>query len=278
MKKNICILIAASLFSVLSSCRKEPDFVDVMVVTTHPDTTAVTPSNQPKEPVTTQPEGPTPVTPSFTVSAFTEETEHYKASVQYPVVSDVKNAAEVNGVIYDATRSFVMSDLSYTFVGETFGSYEINSVKMSYADDHLLSFVYNGSYYGDCAAHPIGFIRTLNIDLNAARIISASEVFADFGKLKIYFESELFTQVSSGNSQLDAERAAVNRFDLIGQYRAEYNLYPSVYFVRTTSGVGLTVSTETVYALGDHIEFVADTELINDCLSDEILKLTKGNK
>ncbi len=212
---------------------------------------------------------------AYTASSeiYSDENDERKLSFVYPVFEGIENAEALNGLILVESRAYMDNYLTYNHPDAAYYTYDVSSVKNTYASDRFASFICEGTFYADGAAHPINLAYTLNVDIENGRLLTFENIVNDFSKITELFESGEFSLIPSSNAELDSEINKLSGEDLIGAYSDLYGIYPYVYFTETDSKASLAISLETVYALGGHAEFEAELDKVSAALTNEILTL-----
>lgn len=198
--------------------------------------------------------------------------------LMYPTVSypdESGKADKINEMIRDIAVSVfntfgVDSDdaESYSYVTET--------AMIMLKKENFFSAVMTGYYTTDTAAHREYFSYSINCDIENERLLTSEDIIKDFIKIRGLFISGKFT-LSYGMDDLLEETTYA---DIFTQYKADYSIYPDVYFTSSSFGV----VTEIVYHLGGNACFeIPYSEVISYLNADiaaisEIYKNTDNKK
>ena|GEM_PF-2745812 len=152
-----------------------------------------------------------------------------------------ETAAEINEMLND----FVMAEFKKTGLdssGVESYSYVTESVLITLKRKGFFSAVMSGYYISDAALHQEYFTYSVNFDIDNVKFIEAEDVIGDFVKIRGLFLDGKFALADGIDDLLEETTYS----DMFVQYRADYNIYPGVYF--TSSSMGIIV--EVVYLLG----------------------------
>ena len=152
-----------------------------------------------------------------------------------------ETAEQINALLYEyALSEFKKTGLDSS--GSDSYSYVTESVLVTVKREGFFSAVISGYYVSSEALHQEYFTYSVNLDIDNVRFITSEDVIADFVNIRTLFLDGKFT-LSNGIDDLLEETTLE---DMFVQYRADYNIYPGVYF--TSSALGIIV--EVVYLLG----------------------------
>lgn len=178
----------------------------------------------------------------------TQKTDKGDVTIVYPVI-DPGNEALDPELLNKLIKDYMDQKFKYDGVTDT-GSeytYEITDTVTAVATEEFASIIVKGRYYIADTPNPTVFAYTINCDIKASAIISASDLVYDFAEIKKLFLSGKFTLAEGMDGLLEE----TNYEDMIMEYRAEYGVYPNVYF--TESGFGMVM--DLVYTLGGYALF-----------------------
>lgn len=189
--------------------------------------------------------------PGYTVDTEveTQKTENGDVTIVYPTINDPGGEALDPELLNQLIKDYMDQKFKYDGVTDTGAeyTYEITDTVTAIATDEFVSIIVKGRYYITDAPNPVVFAYTINCDLKASVIISASDLVYDFAEIKKLFTGGKFTLEEGMQSLLEE----TNYEDMIMEYRAEYGIYPNVYF--TESGFGIVI--DLVYTLGGYALF-----------------------
>ena len=195
MKKNVYILAAVTVLMIasVSGCKKKEDVDLTGIHTSSAETMSPTTAaeNEKKEPEITITESSTAAekegdndntgsSQALSVRSKTATEKNGKTSVEYPVLSNLRDSAmeeTVNAVIKEhALRPLTDYELNP----------ETDTLEVTYSiislDRNKAVIAYEGSFMLDGGAHPVGLFYTTNIDLNKGTLTGLSD-YADSYKI-----------------------------------------------------------------------------------------------
>ncbi len=177
-----------------------------------------------------------------------KKTDGGEVTIIYPTVkskADKIDADKLNSLI----KRYIDEKFEECGLSDSGGeySYEITETDVVLATEKLISVIVKGIYYTSEDASPTVFAYTVNCDIKASSIIPSSDLVYDFDKLKSLFVGGKFKLEEGLKTLLDE----TNYGDMIMEYRAEYGIYPNVYF--TPDGFGMVI--DLVYTLGGYALF-----------------------
>ncbi len=139
--------------------------------------------------------------------------------------------------------------------------YETAEAVLCLAAPQLVSVRIGVVFSAEDASENVRFAYSFNYDLNSGSVLRTEDVIADYPAFRKLFESGAFTQ-DFGYPSLARE---VSYTDMIAQYRAEYGIYPSLYFTEGRIGVLIDV----VQGLDGYAGFSADIRDVRKYLHTE---------
>ncbi len=129
--------------------------------------------------------------------------------------------------------------------------YIIESTDITYVNESFFSAVVVGHFYINASPHPTIFAYAINFDANECRVLTSGELINDFDAVKGSFLDGKFTLKKGMNGLLNE----MSYEDMFIEYRAEYDIYPGVYY--TEGGFGLII--ELVFTLDGYALFEIPT-------------------
>ncbi len=178
----------------------------------------------------------------------TEKNDGGDVTIIYPVIDpddDKINAERLNELIKDyIDQKFKYDGVAGT--GEEY-TYEITETVTAVTTPEFASIIVKGKYYIADSPSPTVFAYTINCDMKAVAIISATDLVFDYNEVKKLFTGGKFKLVEGLETLLDE----TNYEDMIMEYRTEYGIYPNVYFTKT--GFGMII--DLVNTLGGYALF-----------------------
>lgn len=177
--------------------------------------------------------------PSYTVET---ETEHFTdgtcgVMLKYPVISgytDVQAQNALNEKIAAFAHAMYEREVPVSDDGDGY-SYTVTGVRITFASDAFLSAVIGGTVTSGFSGNESCFSYTINCSLKDGTFYSSEEILADYSVFVDRFVYGAFSQ-DFGHAGLTAE---IELEDLISQYKAEYGIFPEVYF--TENGIGFVI-------------------------------------
>lgn len=170
-------------------------------------------------------------------------------TLMYPQMNYPGNEAaadKINGLIKNlAVSVFKEAGLesddieSYMYVTET--------ALITLKKENFFSAVVTGYYITDTASHQEYFSYSVNCDISQEKLLTSEDIITNFEKIRALFIDGKFTQSYGEETLLDE----TTHTDIFTQYKADYSIYPDVYF--TSSSFGVIV--EIVYHLGGNACF-----------------------
>ncbi len=188
----------------------------------------------------------------------TQKTDNGDVTIVYPTIKDPENNDETTELLNKLIKDYMDQKFKYDGVTDT-GSeytYEITDTVTTILTDEFASIIIKGRYYISDTPNPTVFAYTINCDIKASAIISASDLVYDFGDVRNLFLNGKFTLTEGMEGLLEE----TNYEDMIMEYRAEYGVYPNVYF--TESGFGMVI--DLVYTLGGYALFEIPYSSVED--------------
>lgn len=129
--------------------------------------------------------------------------------------------------------------------------YVIESTDITYVGGSFFSAVVVGHFYISASPHPTIFAYAINFDANECRVLSSGELINDFAAVKKSFLDGKFTLKKGMNGLLNE----TSYEDMFTEYRAEYDIYPGVYY--TGDSFGMII--ELVFTLDGYALFEIPT-------------------
>ncbi len=119
------------------------------------------------------------------------------------------------------------------FSGEGGGyTYAVTEVTVTLAAKRFLSGYAGGVITADSTGYTAYFAYTFNCDLDACVLYSAEDLLTDYSRLVKWFKRGRFSQ-HFGYPDLQRQ---ISFADMIEQYKAEYGVYPALYFTPDSMG------------------------------------------
>lgn len=167
--------------------------------------------------------------------------------IEYPTV-DPDNGAD-SEKLNDIIKNYMDDKIKNELPGDSADGYryEIKSTQTMLSNDEIASILVCGEYYHIDSPGPTVFAYTLNCDIKGTALITSDNLVYDYEKIKDLFCSGKFELVYGVDGLLDE----TNYEDMIIQYRAEYGIYPDVYF--TDDSFGMVI--DLVSTLGGYARF-----------------------
>lgn len=197
--------------------------------------------------------------PGYTVDTEveTQKTVNGDVTIVYPVIDpneDTLDSELLNSMI----REYMDQKFKYDGGADTDGEYryEITDTVTALATDEFASIIVKGMHYVSDSPAPNIFTYTINCDIKASAVISASDLVYDFDGIKKLFLDGKFKLVEGMDGLLDE----TNYEDMIMEYRAEYGIYPNVYFTEDSFGMVI----DLVYTLGGYALFEIPYSYVSD--------------
>ncbi len=160
-----------------------------------------------------------------TVSGYSDSA--VESAVNAAAAAIAKQRYEEEGLMHD-------SDGGYT--------YTTTDAVVTLTSRDFYSVYIIGLITSDVSGGRDTFAYTLNCDLTAASFVEAEDIVADYGALAKKFQTDSFTDDFGG----DALEEQISRKSLIEQYKADYGIYPYVYFAEGRFGI----LTDTLPSIG----------------------------
>lgn len=250
MNRIIAFLLLASLVISFASCGNNGE-------------AGVTSDNEITEPIsvtTTEPvtEPVAPIAPTFTVTELKTSITSSKSSFKlfrYPVVTvdgNEKLAERINMQILASCEKFFKRCVPGATALVRDGAeieFEITECKVRMFDNRLLSVAFYSKLelFGiDGDEMPDKAFYSTNIDLTTGEEISGSRLIKDLDKLKELLTSDSVIIVSE---MVDTSASVIS--EALLQYRADYGIYPYVFF----DGDGVIVCVELAKLQGGYVLF-----------------------
>ncbi|NBJ83533.1 DUF4163 domain-containing protein [bacterium 1XD42-94] len=225
MKKNVYILAAVTVLMIasVSGCKKKEDVDLTGIHTSSAETMSPTTAaeNEKKEPEITITESSTAAekggdkdntgsSQALSVRSKTATEKNGKTSVEYPVLSNLRDSAmeeTVNAVIKEhALRPLTDYELNP----------ETDTLEVTYSiislDRNKAVIAYEGSFMLDGGAHPVGLFYTTNIDLNKGTLTGLSD-YADSYTMAGYILSDDCVVYQPADSSPEV-KAALKEYDI----------------------------------------------------------------
>ena len=198
----------------------------------------------------------------FTVTSLEERfTDYYNdVSLLYPVISGyVDPAAEAD--INEQMRDKVMAEYTSAALAsdeEVSYTYQITEIRVMLMTEGFCSMVVLGQYIGTDASHVEYVSYTINADLVSSRLLSTYDLITDDASLRKMFTDGKFA-LAYGSADLLKDMPLD---EMLLPYRAEYGIYPDVFF--TEGRVGIHV--ELPHVLGGYAGYTLNILSAGDVL------------
>ncbi len=175
------------------------------------------------------------------------------AAVQYPTFEGFGDRTEaVNELVRTAliaNYTLYVSPAELKDAGFSQANLTVDKYQVKLLSRQLLSIVYDAYFYADDAAHPLLLRIATNLDLEAMREMSVTDLVYDVDALRRAFADERFTYIEEDGPLPYDELLEFVSFDEINGYFLQDD--PHVYL--TGSAVGLLV--ELPQSLGGYLSF-----------------------
>ncbi len=178
--------------------------------------------------------------------------------IEYPTVSPDNGADSEK--LNDIIKNFMDDKLKIELPGDSTDgySYNIKSTQTMLSNDEIASILVCGEYYHIDSPGPTVFAYTINCDIKGTALITSDNLINDYDRIKDLFCDGKFELVYGQNGLLNE----TNYTDMILQYRAEYGIYPDVYF--TDDSFGMVI--DLVSTLGGYARFEIPYSEVTGCI------------
>lgn len=196
------------------------------------------------------------------VKVFTQEGEN-EISLMYPQIIgfyDADAQTRINGeIIRRVHEMYEKQDLVITRDGGY--EYAVTDAVVTMQTKGFLSAYILGTITSSYSGKGRYFAYTLNCDVAGGCLYTSEELLGDYEFLARQFEKGRFTQ-HFGYEEIDG---MMSYADMLLQYKAEYGIYPDVYF--TEDGVGFLV--ELIPLLGGYAGYTLPYRRARGALNTE---------
>ena len=183
--------------------------------------------------------------------------------LMYPAVSgyaDAEAETRINAAIAEYAMEMYRRE---NLIADEEGGYEYSAVEavVMLETEGFLSAYVGGIIASEVSGNTVYFAYTLNCDIRNGVLYTTEELLSDYGKLAKRFADGDFTQ-HFGYKNLEQQ---THLTDMISQYKAEYGIYPDVYF--TDGGLGFLI--EVVPLLDGYAGYTLPIRQAKSCLNTE---------
>ena len=214
---------------------------------------------------------------SFVYNEFKDEIfldtshENSKVEIKYPQIDD-DNLEDINKLIKEFAEGIASERYGEDYINLNI---KVSTYEIAYYKNNLLSIVFEANGYVSTAAYPNNFLRSINIDLKNASIISLSD---------IYFIDDNFAEVVDNNFQEQFLPKKLKEWG-INKDHALYDKYKEdLAFVKPCNLQGtlldenrfyfseseLVICTGVEHAIGDHFEVDIEYSQLKSFLKTDI--------
>ncbi len=177
----------------------------------------------------------------YSVELITENSRSNGVGVTlvYPEIQEYgDDVAEerVNTLLKD--YAYAMFKRENLFAGEDYTfEYAVTQVEITLQMEGFLSACVGGYIVEEQSGNQENFSYTVNCDLERALLYETKDLLSDYSRLASLFEKGRFTKAFGHPNLMDY----ITYEEMIGQYKAEYGIYPDVYFTESALGFVMDV-------------------------------------